>query len=647
MQTHKNLDDLFRQTRTDRPVLSETELDGLLDRVDALDGGHTTNPATDPSTPLALTNTTGIVMSILSIVVVGAIAGSSFFFNSNDPTTSVPTNDIATVDRPIEPTFDNLAFADFLGMVRPTADPVLDITADESSTLAANHFTSQPILNDRDPDNTFETEEPATPTEKFQKRLHDEIGDWVIAYWEDRINRYRRYVDNVLPASDRAELDRLRVRWGLAETDESFGLTLGMHQSYSNGDEKIDLGFGYTEEGADNFKMPEMSSFPQLHDLDQEELTQMQEKLEKLALRLQLNTEDLDEEVEDMTILLKDLDIDIDIDESAEKMIIIRGTDSDPEALRVKISALAEEMEDAEVEVRKTINKVRTIMVRTDETEERLESAEALGEALTARTRSTDEKAESNSFTRSSYIRKMIVDGNGEMLMGSDPSMGLSEMMKTSIAGRDTDASSILRQTWALAERNRADLDELRDTLLADVDAFTVEMRNRINTMLDTHGDELPADLVRLMRQTQNEEGSAMDAVAKTIAPIYEVVAEPLILLYSGADLSPVLSSAVTRPVTGMKLEARNALDQSFPNPASSDATIRFDLGDDASNATLRLFDAEGSTVLVKELGATPAGPGSTTIDVSDLPNGSYLYQLTVTTSEGERVHARPMQIVR
>src|SRR5690606_16576064 len=100
-------------------------------------------------------------------------------------------------------------------------------------------------------------------------------------------------------------------------------------------------------------------------------------------------------------------------------------------------------------------------------------------------------------------------------------------------------------------------------------------------------------------------------------------------------------------PVAGITLEANSTLKQSYPNPAAGRATIDFTLQETSPATTLRLFDATGSEVRRIDLGSVGAGDHSAQLDVADLQTGTYLYHLTIQTSDGEQVFSKKMQVVR
>jgi hypothetical protein len=52
------------------------------------------------------------------------------------------------------------------------------------------------------------------------EKMKAEIGRMAIDYWQPKLNRYKVRIDEILTPNDRAELDRLRVRWGVLLGDQ-------------------------------------------------------------------------------------------------------------------------------------------------------------------------------------------------------------------------------------------------------------------------------------------------------------------------------------------------------------------------------------------------------------------------------------------
>ncbi|NTW32499.1 MAG: T9SS type A sorting domain-containing protein, partial [Bacteroidetes bacterium] len=65
-----------------------------------------------------------------------------------------------------------------------------------------------------------------------------------------------------------------------------------------------------------------------------------------------------------------------------------------------------------------------------------------------------------------------------------------------------------------------------------------------------------------------------------------------------------------------------------FPNPTSGKATISFDLKE-KSNTEISVFDMQGREAIHNELGNLEAGTNQKEIDISDIPQGTYLIRIS------------------
>lgn len=226
---------------------------------------------------------------------------------------------------------------------------------------------------------------------------------------------------------------------------------------------------------------------------------------------------------------------------------------------------------------------------------------------------------------------------------GGFDAAGIGQMLKMAIAFDRSQKATILQQTWEIAARNRADLDELRSLVMADARTFGQELESRLRAYAEQENPELAAKLSETMG-----EGAMTDLIFEEIlGPLYDVLAEPMLMLYNGSDITQVLSTGITEPVAGITLDSRGVLAQSYPNPATSHATIGFDLNEPSSATVLRLYDVNGNEVARHDLGGRNAGAHSYDIDLSSVPTGTYLYHLSVMTPEGSRVWSRSLEVVR
>ena len=86
----------------------------------------------------------------------------------------------------------------------------------------------------------------------------------------------------------------------------------------------------------------------------------------------------------------------------------------------------------------------------------------------------------------------------------------------------------------------------------------------------------------------------------------------------------------------------RNALYQNTPNPFSSSTNITMSLRNDVANATLYIFDMQGS--LMRTIPVTDRGNVSVTIEGGDLNAGMYIYSLI---ADGNEVASKRMILTK
>ena len=105
-------------------------------------------------------------------------------------------------------------------------------------------------------------------------------------------------------------------------------------------------------------------------------------------------------------------------------------------------------------------------------------------------------------------------------------------------------------------------------------------------------------------------------------------------------NLDPNL--VATEPGVNRVAELKGNLEvfESIPNPASSDATIRFVLSQ-PQDATLEVRDMQGRIVLTKNYGTLGAGEHNERLDVSSWAAGTYTYTLVV----GETRQTRKLMV--
>jgi len=221
--------------------------------------------------------------------------------------------------------------------------------------------------------------------------------------------------------------------------------------------------------------------------------------------------------------------------------------------------------------------------------------------------------------------------------------------------GKAGTALEIFGSTQVLANRYRGSFDNLKERVIADLGTFFEQLQKQSDGFIAAHKAEIAADpMASKMLEHRPEITETLDDLKSEkghdkIAQVYAFAIEPLIMLYDGADLSQMLGNSIgiSKPVTGLDLPESSVLKQNFPNPASGTTTIAYTLPEPSDRTLLRVYDATGNVVRDLDQGARPAGDNSVTVDVSDLPSGSYLYHLTTHTSRGEQVFSKAMRIVR
>lgn len=83
-------------------------------------------------------------------------------------------------------------------------------------------------------------------------------------------------------------------------------------------------------------------------------------------------------------------------------------------------------------------------------------------------------------------------------------------------------------------------------------------------------------------------------------------------------------------------------LARAYPNPFTSQTTIRYDLKQ-AAPVTLALYDALGRLVRLRDLGLQPVGTHEIRLDAGALPAGLYLYELRTPQAR----EARPLLLMK
>jgi flagellar hook assembly protein FlgD len=234
---------------------------------------------------------------------------------------------------------------------------------------------------------------------------------------------------------------------------------------------------------------------------------------------------------------------------------------------------------------------------------------------------------------------------NGQEL---DQTQGLEMVMNMMVASGD-ERAIVVKSTKDMANRYRPQLDELKKTIFSDVAGFMGIVADHIDGFVQQHSDNIGSDKVAALATNIHKmrEGFVSGELQEGLGMIYTLLGEPLLMLYNGSDIGDLVPASIAAPVPGMKMSGTTTLRQSFPNPASSKATISYTLNEASSATVLRLYDASGKVVGTYDQGAQSAGEHNATLDVSAITPGTYLYHLTVQTPKGEQVFSKTLQVAR
>ena len=239
----------------------------------------------------------------------------------------------------------------------------------------------------------------------------------------------------------------------------------------------------------------------------------------------------------------------------------------------------------------------------------------------------------------------------------SDANHEMKREIRIQVAGDGAGAMEFLemhQSARGIASKYREDFDALGRDVLSDFVTFLRQMSDAGAAFMASHKVEVEKtedgkDVSLALKEAQDVIASLDSEDKKAMMQmVYGFAAEPLIMLYDGADLRDFFGQGpLSSAVTGLNLPATNVLKQNAPNPAGTRTTIGYELQEPSSATTLRLYDATGALVGTYDQGAREAGEHAETIDLSALPGGVYLYHLTVKTASGERVHSKTMQVAR
>lgn len=205
-----------------------------------------------------------------------------------------------------------------------------------------------------------------------------------------------------------------------------------------------------------------------------------------------------------------------------------------------------------------------------------------------------------------------------------------------------------------IARRYRPQFDKIREDMVVDMRGFIDTILVLKENFEREHAAEIAADpeamqVMEEITREQAEKALLELGSEKSVVMMYNVLIEPLLLLYNGQDLRRLLTNVDVLPeeIAQLSLPEMSALRQNVPNPASTATTITYVLDEPSSRTTLRLYNSRGDLMSSTDLGYRSAGEHQAEIDVAKFPVGSYLYHLTVQGEKGERVYSKTMQVVR
>ena len=640
-QHNSHLDAFFQKAHSEPPVFSDKEIDALLDSADLHGRQSDTNPQHTRTDMLASTHNrkkrTIIMSSIAALLLGGLVSVGALYINSDASDQPLNTTNSTTVSN-------------------TTTQP--EIAAAPSQAAGLTTMPVKAELNGRDqdrkniviPDNEKDGNDKEITVEE---ELSKELQQFVENYWLEKINTYKNRIDRMLDPASRAELDRLRVRYALLDNSDS-PFNFGMQSSAmtSSDGRKVMIGarlqsrlnsedLTETPDEADineDMKSFNMAQFD--FDVNAEDESGQNKVMFAQKNRIMVSDgEDLD--MDELKAMLKEQGIDID-EENGEIHVLQSAEGNGKMSISIEADEdiIGEQNTDSRTErvVRQQVTINRKHSVEDGESKIIIKSTSPESEVQTMSSKPHVVLMHKDEAEYSDRMAWRMDD------MDMSPIVG---MLRMAISSDKSESSQIIVATWDLAEQHRAELDDLKAIIFEDLTSFKKELHQRLSDFAAAHNSEKTEKLQEMLADGNDSPFSEDGDLVKTLAPLYNVIAEPMILLYNGSDINGMLSSAIAEPVAGVSLEANTTLKQSYPNPATSEATIEYTLPAQSSATVLRLFDSKGSEVKRIDLGAQNAGNHSTMLNVADLPAGTYLYHLTTGTARGEQVYSKTMQVTR
>jgi len=247
---------------------------------------------------------------------------------------------------------------------------------------------------------------------------------------------------------------------------------------------------------------------------------------------------------------------------------------------------------------------------------------------------------------------RLFGTGGGESPTGETPEESVSSIDQT--VDRISEVLETIFVARSIARRYKPEMASLKNEMMTDLSSFADTIMQVKEAFGSAHRAEIEADpdAREGFGKINREEMDQMIAGLRQddeLAVVAGLMIEPIVMLYNGQDFRRILTELDVLPseLKGIIVGTNSILGQSRPNPASSTVAIDYQLAEPTSGTVLKIFDVEGNMIGSYDQGARPTGSHTAEIDVAALPNGTYLYQLTVATAQGERVYSRTMQVQR
>jgi len=167
---------------------------------------------------------------------------------------------------------------------------------------------------------------------------------------------------------------------------------------------------------------------------------------------------------------------------------------------------------------------------------------------------------------------------------------------------------------------------------------YDVEMTKLPSDVYDSSDDQVEdeylsindASVKYMLVNAIKEQQAMLDAQAEQIALLQESISS--------------IGSTESTNNTNISLSAYDLaeLDQNTPNPFNAQTIIAYVIPTDAQNSQISVFGQNGQ--LMKTLEIEHVGQGTLTVDASDLPSGTYSYQLVV---DGRNIQTNKMVVTK